>query len=791
MFEAGAFTLMKPAAVRFMRRTIFICLLLVFLSCVLPAQNIPVPFVEQPLVPASVAPGSGGFNLTVHGTGFAPTAVVEWNGSQRETVVVSDILLQATILASDVGDAAHTAAVTVVNLGTPYKTSNVTYFTVRKVVDTEALIADSNFSATGFVTAGDFNNDGNLDVAVCNQGKGGSVHVAVYLGNGKGAFEPPIESVFDAQWVHSPGPLLTGDFNGDHKLDLALLSPVGNVTILFGDGNGKFTLGPTTFGMTENPNTAPPVAADVDGDGNLDLIMSYSVPNFFLDRVSVWFGQGDGNFRIGSEALSFGTPNRQLVPRPVVGDFNEDGRLDLAVPDDKGTIFVALNRGDGTFHDKVGYPTPPPFGISIVAADVNGDGHLDLIASNGSILLGKGDGTFTNGEGAIFTGVGSVIAGDFNGDGKVDLMELGSPLSLALGNGDGTFQAPIETGYGFNPATGIGLGGFDLDGHLDLVGSGGLFWHTPAGLTPPSLGFGQQVVGTSSPPQPATLVNASAGPLSVTQVRVTGANSQNFSQTNNCPSSLPPGNSCQIQVTFTPLSAGDKSAALQVSYVGSFSPESVALSGTGVVKQMVSVSLTPAKITFPTQIVNTTSAAQTATLKNTGNVDVTISSISASAPFGQTNNCPSSLPVGQSCKIQVTFRPTKNGQAGGTLSVTDNAPNSPQTVALSGTGTKITLSPIGINFGSQKVGTSSNPVPVTLSNAGIATLNISKIDIGGTNAGDFSETNNCGATLPVGSYCTIQVTFSPKQTGQRAASLQVYDDVNPNPQQVSLAGTGT
>jgi hypothetical protein len=171
--------------------------------------------------------------------------------------------------------------------------------------------------------------------------------------------------------------------------------------------------------------------------------------------------------------------------------------------------------------------------------------------------------------------------------------------------------------------------------------------------------------------------------------------------------------------------------------------------------------------------------------------DVTISSISASAPFSQTNNCPSTLPAAQSCQIQVTFQPTKNGQASGTLSVTDNAPDSPQTVALSGTGTTITLSPIGVNFGSQKVGTSSNPVKVTLSNQGTTTLNISQITIGGTNPGDFSQTNDCGSSLAAGSQCTIQVTFTPTQTGQRSASLQVFDDVTPNPQQVALAGTGT
>jgi hypothetical protein len=127
----------------------------------------------------------------------------------------------------------------------------------------------------------------------------------------------------------------------------------------------------------------------------------------------------------------------------------------------------------------------------------------------------------------------------------------------------------------------------------------------------------------------------------------------------------------------------------------------------------------------------------------------------------------------------------------GTLTVKDDAQNSPQTVALSGTGTKITLLPIGINFGQQKVGTSSNPSKVTLSNNGTSTLNISNIAIGGTDPGDFSQTNDCGKVLPVGSHCTFQVVFTPTQTGSRSAKLQVFDDAEPSPQEVALGGTGT
>ena len=127
----------------------------------------------------------------------------------------------------------------------------------------------------------------------------------------------------------------------------------------------------------------------------------------------------------------------------------------------------------------------------------------------------------------------------------------------------------------------------------------------------------------------------------------------------------------------------------------------------------------------------------------------------------------------------------------GTLSVTDNAQGSPQTVSLSGTGMVVKLSPIGINFGDQKVGTTSNPVPVTLTNEGTQPLNISQIIIMGSNAGDFGQTNNCGSSVPAGDQCTIQVTFTPTQTGERSATLAVYDDGGGSPQKVALSGTGT
>lgn len=272
------------------------------------------------------------------------------------------------------------------------------------------------------------------------------------------------------------------------------------------------------------------------------------------------------------------------------------------------------------------------------------------------------------------------------------------------------------------------------------------------------------------------------------KIGINGTDPHDFAQTNNCGSGLPAGSNCQIQVTFTPQQQGSRSASLYVNYHSAGSPETVSLSGTGVA---ATVSLTPSNLTFSTQLVHTTSSPQPATLTNTGQVPVTISNISTSGPFSQTNNCHSTLQPGGSCDIQVVFTPVKAGPAKGVLSVTDDAEGSPHQVSLSGVGTVVTFSPLGVNFGDQKVGTTSSPVPIKLFNKGGTTLSISQITIAGSDAGDFAQKNDCGQSVPAHGHCTITVTFTPTATGQRSASVSVADDGGGSPQSVPLAGTGT
>src|SRR5262249_34125000 len=139
--------------------------------------------------------------------------------------------------------------------------------------------------------------------------------------------------------------------------------------------------------------------------------------------------------------------------------------------------------------------------------------------------------------------------------------------------------------------------------------------------------------------------------------------------------------------------------------------------------------------------------------------------------------------------IKVGFEPTEKGTRTGELIITDNAPDSPQTVTLTGIGTVVELSPAGLHFGNQRVGTISPPQTVTLTNTGSTPLNIQGVAISGNDFGDFIETTTCGSSVPAHTSCEIDVRFAPTATGERTASLKVRHDGG-GAQPVNLAGTG-
>jgi hypothetical protein len=340
--------------------------------------------------------------------------------------------------------------------------------------------------------------------------------------------------------------------------------------------------------------------------------------------------------------------------------------------------------------------------------------------------------------------------------------------------------------------------------HVVALTGTGLATAPAATLSPTSLAFGSQQVGTTTVAQTTTLTNTGTGPLTITAIALAGTNPGDYAQTNTCPispSTLAANASCTVSVTFSPAASGSRTASVTVTDNATGSPHTVSLIGTGTA---AAVTLTPTGLTFASQTVGTTSAAQTSTLTNTGTAPLTISSIGVggtnAGDFAQTNNCPTApatLAVNATCTLTVTFAPTANGSRSAGITITDDVPGSPQSLLLSGTGATgapaASLSPTSLDFGGRAVGSTSAAQTSTLTNTGTAALTISSIVLTGTNAGDFAQSNDCPnspATLAVGASCTISVTFSPSQGGVRTAGVTVTDDAATSPQTIGLSGSG-
>jgi hypothetical protein len=393
-----------------------------------------------------------------------------------------------------------------------------------------------------YATTASLRNNGILDLVV---GDSLSDNVWVMLGNGDGTFQSPVAYPTGGRPVH----VSTWRFDG-RNLDILALTGNGAycncIEVLPGAGDGTFGAAIDTP-VPYNINGLAIATGDFNNDGKLDVAVSGG--EGISSQVDILLGNGDGTFTADGYYSVGGTP--QSI---ATGYFTRDKtKLDLAVANEAGSsLSVLLGNGDGTFQPSVYYDTPYP--LWVIADDLDGDGNVDLAASNAglaghlqefppgvSVFKGNGDGTFQAGAfyfaGSRFDG-NYVVAGDFNGDHKPDLVDV---------NSDG--QAIIT-----------------------LLNSGVASFSPTTPLT-----FKAQAVGTTSSPQTVTLTNTGTAELKIQAIKA----STGFSVTSTCGARVAPGKACTITATFSPTKQGEVQGMIAISDSASTKLQVIELLGNG------------------------------------------------------------------------------------------------------------------------------------------------------------------------------------------------------------------
>lgn len=311
---------------------------------------------------------------------------------------------------------------------------------------------------------------------------------------------------------------------------------------------------------------------------------------------------------------------------------------------------------------------------------------------------------------------------------------------------------------------------------------------------PAALDFGNVDVFASSPDLTVTLTNLSPNAVSGFTASLSGADASQFQVTGNTCATLALDEACSVAVRFSPTSEGSKTAVLTVSHSGLNSPVSVALFGQAISVAMPAVSLSPASLTFGNQAVGSVSAPLAVTVQNTGNADLNIASVTLiganASDFILGNGCTTTVAPGGTCTLQVSFAPTAGGTRTAQIELVDNAPTSPQTVNLSGSGVSasLSLSPTSLAFGGIGVGGSSTK-SIKITNTGTGNLNITSLTISGSTTFTIAG-HNCGAAIQPGKNCSVSIRFAPNAVASFTATLNITSNAAGSPHAVPLSGSG-
>jgi hypothetical protein len=438
------------------------------------------------------------------------------------------------------------------------------------------------------VNTGDVNGDHKLDLLVTYSSTA-CPYVGVPLGRGDGTFqEPPINTSPSL----SPSAIGIGDFNRDGKLDAVVTEQFGTVSqveVLLGDADGTFSKG-AIYAVGSFPDSV--VVTDFRHIGKQDLAVAT-----LNGGVSVLLGNGDGTFH---SAPGIGVSGANWL---VSTDFNADGKADLAVSQFEfpSGVSVILGNGDGTFQPPVYYPAGSTTRF-VAQGDFNGDHKLDLVLSTydsglyaATTMLNTGVVNFSPTTPVDFP---FQLVGVVSPARTVSLTNAGpDALSISSIHVNGPFHQSNNCGKSvaqgakcsikltFKPS---GMGSFagivsisdsasSKAQVIEVSGAG-----TVVSLSPTTLTFPEQKVGTASLPQLIQVTNTGNGVLNVTSgLYISGNNFRDFAETNNCGLQIAAGASCNVTVTFTPKKSGKRTAYVGINDDGGGSPQTVPLTGTG------------------------------------------------------------------------------------------------------------------------------------------------------------------------------------------------------------------
>ena len=365
-----------------------------------------------------------------------------------------------------------------------------------------------------------------------------------------------------------------------------------------------------------------------------------------------------------------------------------------------------------------------------LALDGNNDAYV--LASTASNLFGIANGieSFNNGNDVLLVEIDpaastQLIATFLGGNGDDE------PAGMALDANKNVYVVGATTSSDF-PVMQTAYQGALAGGTDAFILKIGAASKPAVAMTPSSLQYAVQTAGSTSQPQSVLLRNMGSSPLAISSV----ATGTDFAETDDCGQTVAAASSCRFSVSFTPIAAGLRTGSLVIQDNAAGSPHVIKLTGTG--SGFATANVTPTSLVFSSRPLGTSSGSQAVTLSSIGDTPLSLTALQATGDFAQTSNCPATLSPGSACTVTVTFTPTAPGTRTGSLTITDNAHDSPQSIRLTGIGSDFSLA--------------SSPTSNTLKAGSTATYTISVANVGGA----FTEAVklSCGGA-PSKATCTL------------------------------------